>query len=863
VGREAELTELDRLLIDPDVRLLTILGAGGMGKTRLALEAAAAQLNNFEHGVYFVPLAPLDSVEAIVPTVAQVIGFSFYEGAEPRQQLLDYLQRKAKVILMDNFEHLLDGVGLVSDILKAAPRVKILSTSRARLNVQGETLFHLAGMDFPDWEMPEDAGDLEGQADYSAVKLFLQSARRVRPGFELADDDLTYVAHICRLVQGMPLGILVAATWLTMLTPAEIAAEIESSLDFLETDQRDVPERQRSMRAVFDHSWKLLTEREQAVFEALSVFRGGFTRQAATEVTGASLRELRVLVDRSLLQREPGGRYEIHELLRQYAAEKLNQGPGANEAARDRHCAYYAAMLQGFMADLKSPRQTATMAKVDVEIDNVRAAWKWAVERGQVEQVDRALEPMAFYYEQRSYFHEGEAAFRLAADMLACREWEIGESLAEEPGDRARVWATLLAWQGWCTRSMGRIELASQLLRHSLGLLERLQAANQDTRRERAFVLQAMGRAAWWNYNDREQAKRLYEQSLALHEAVRDRWEMGYVAGSFGQFAEQVGAYDEARQLCEESLELRRAVGDYGGTAWMLGMLSIVAIHQGQLEEAERRVREGFTFLEQVGGRDQFFHGLMHLGWASVWLGRFAEACSAGEETLAFNEERRCRDDLFASRLLLSLARVHLGQYEQARAQAQRGLAVAREVGWRLQAGAALRVLGLVALAEEAYAEAQRLLQESVSALRTRDVPHDWAVALVGLGLAARGVGQLPQARKHLYGALHLATELGSCIPLMRGLPVAALLLADEGQSERAVEVYALASRYPCVANSQWYEDIAGQHIAAVAATLPPDVVAAAQERGRARDLDATLAELLDELAGTGTDLPDQPAGLT
>jgi tetratricopeptide (TPR) repeat protein len=500
------------------------------------------------------------------------------------------------------------------------------------------------------------------------------------------------------------------------------------------------------------------------------------------------------------------------------------------------------------MADLKSPRQMATMAKVDGEIDNVRAAWKWAVERGQVEQVDRALEPMAFYYEQRSYFYEGEAAFRLAADRLACREWEIGKSPGQELGDRVRVWATLLAWQGWCSRWMGRIEPASQLLRRSLGLLERLQAANQDTRQERAFVLQAMGHAAWWNYNDREEAKRFYEQSLALYEAVGDRWEVGDLLGSFGQFAEQVGAYDEARRRCEESLALRRAVGDYGGTAWMLGMLSIVATHQGQLEEAERRVREGFASLEQVGGRDQFFHGLKHLGWASVWLGRFADACSAGEETLAFNEERRCRDDVFASRLLLSLARVHLVQYQQARAEAQRGLTVAREVGWRLQAGAALRVLGQVALAEEAYPEAQRLLQESVSALRTRDVPHESAVALVSLGLAARGVGQLPQARQHLYEALHLATELGSCVPLMHGLPAAALLLADEGQSERAVEVYALASRYPCVANSRWYEDIAGQHIAAVAATLPPDVVAAAQERGRARDLDATVAELIDEL---------------
>jgi len=375
VGREAELTELGRLLADPGVRLLTILGAGGMGKTRLALEAGAAQLNNFERGVYFVSLAPLDAVEAIVPTVAEALGFSFYEGGEPRQQLLDYLNQKTVLLLMDNFEHLLDGAGLVTEVLETAPDVKVLSTSRARLSVQGEQLFHLSGMDFPDWETPEDA------LEYSAVKLFLQSARRVQPGFELAAGDLRYVARICRLVQGMPLGILLAAAWLTMLTPAEVAAEIEASLDFLETDLRDVPERQRSMRAIFDHSWNLLTAREQAVMQALSVFRGGFAREAAQQVAGASLRELRSLVDRSLLQRDPAGRYGIHELLRQYAAEKLRKVPAEDAAARDSHCAYYAGFLQGREAQLLGRGQRQALAEIGAEIENVRTAWDWAVAR--------------------------------------------------------------------------------------------------------------------------------------------------------------------------------------------------------------------------------------------------------------------------------------------------------------------------------------------------------------------------------------------------------------------------------------------------------------------------------------------------
>jgi predicted ATPase len=842
VGREAELTELARLLGDSDVRLLTILGAGGMGKTRLALEAAAAELNNFEDGVCFVALAPLKSPEAIVASVAEALGFRFYEGGEPRQQLLDYLRQKAKLILMDNYEHLLDGVGLVSDVLRSAAQVKILSTSRVRLKVQGENLFQLGGMDYPDWETPEDA------LQYSAVKLFLQSARRVRPGFELAVGDLKYVARICRLVQGMPLGILLAAGWLEMLNPGEIADEIEASLDFLETDLRDVPERQRSMRAIFEHSWNLLTEREREVFRGLSVFRGGFSRVAAQEVTGASLRELRALVDKSLLGRESGGRYGIHELLRQYAEEKLDQVPGAGQAVRDSHCTYYTAMLQGFMADLKSSRQMATLAKIDGEIDNVRASWRWAVERGRVEQLDQALEPMAFYYEQRCFWSEAEVALRHAANELACPEWETNASPDEKLRHRVRVWAKLLAWQGVCAFWLRHNESASQVLQRSLEILEGLESTSMDTRQERAFALGTLGYHVGWNLGDREEGRRLLKQSLTLYTAVGGRWEMGYVLANLGFLSENSGAYGEARRYCEESVALRKAVGDCGGTAWSLGMLSIVTLQEGQIEKAGSLIQEGLALLERQGGREQFMPALWFLGWASKWAGKFFEACSVGEETLAFNEERRFRAYSVSARALLSQARVHLGQYRQARTQAQMGLEVAREIGFGLGAGLVLLALGRVALAEESYLEAQRLLEESAAAHREHGAVHDVGISLGSLAIAARAAGQLPQARQQVCEALHMAVKIGSFVVLINALPAAALLLADEGQRERAVEMYALVSRYGYVADSQWYEDVVGRHIAALAATLPPRAAAAAQERGRARDLDATVVELLDAL---------------
>jgi predicted ATPase len=283
------LTDLNDLLTDPTCRLLTIIGPGGIGKTHLAVETARLAVAHFTDGVYFVSLAPLESTDSLIPTIAAALSFSFYEGVAPQQQLLDYLRAKTMLLILDNFEHLLDGTGLVTQILQVAPGLKIVATSRERLKLRDEQLFHLSGIDFP---TPKT---LEAAAETSAVKLFVDSARRVQPDFTLESDDLAQIAEICRLVQGMPLAILLAAAWVELLTPAEIAAELGQSLDFLESEWQDVPNRHHSMRAVFDHSWGLLSEPERETFQQLSVFRGGFTRQAAQEVAGASLKNLRDL----------------------------------------------------------------------------------------------------------------------------------------------------------------------------------------------------------------------------------------------------------------------------------------------------------------------------------------------------------------------------------------------------------------------------------------------------------------------------------------------------------------------------------------------------------------------------------------
>ena len=295
IGREPLLNEIKARIAAPDCRLLTLFGPGGSGKTRLAVEAARqtladAQLGRFPDGVFFVALAPLRSAEAVVPTIAQALDLPLHT-ANLRRQLLDYLRHKHLLLILDNVEHLLGSEGIVDlvvDMLDKAQGVCVLTTSRFRLNAQSEHLVPVGGMDYPELPAParastENPASPSGPtaAGHSAVALFVDAARRVRPGYDPTNNDLARTVRICQQVEGMPLGILLAASWIQTMSLAEIADQTMAqasghSLGFLETESRDVPERHRSMRAVLDHSWALLTAREREAMQGLSVFRGSF-----------------------------------------------------------------------------------------------------------------------------------------------------------------------------------------------------------------------------------------------------------------------------------------------------------------------------------------------------------------------------------------------------------------------------------------------------------------------------------------------------------------------------------------------------------------------------------------------------------
>jgi tetratricopeptide (TPR) repeat protein len=636
----------------------------------------------------------------------------------------------------------------------------------------------------------------------------------------------------------MPLGILLASAWVGMLTPAEIGAEISRSLDFLETDWPDVPERQQSLRTVFDHSWHLLTARERAVMQALSIFRGGFTREAARQVTGASLRELKALVDKSLLQRTSTERYDVHELVRQYVVEKLDQSPASREAIRDRHSAYYTAALRQWGEDLRGARQRAALDEIETDSDNVRVAWHWVVEHGHVERLDQAMEGLVYFYWSHGHYQQGETAFCTAADRLS--------ALSGDKADGLRAATKALLWQSHFCRLLGHRDLTRQLQQKGLALLEKADSAGQDTRPERALFFWLKGHAVFTS--DYEQARQLYEQSLALYREIDDHWGMANALSNLGRAGIFLGTIRKAKQWLEESLAIRQTLGDQKGIANTMVDLALVALVRGQFEQAEHLARESSVKSQELGNRAEAAYGLLILGETLESLGEFAQAHARLEECLIIYDDLGHSNFIASVHTVLGSTDLHQGQYEEARAHTQAGLALARECGLRFRIGFALIMLGCLALTEGTYAEAHRLLQEGVITYQEigQRVDQGWSLAI--LGYAARGLGDRHLARQHFSEALRTFTEIEAFLPLLYALPGVALLLTNEGQVERAVEVYALASRYPLVANSRWFEGIAGQHIAAVAATLPPDVVAAAQERSRAQDLETVVAELLIEL---------------
>ncbi|MCB0155157.1 MAG: AAA family ATPase, partial [Anaerolineae bacterium] len=603
VGREAALDSLQQRLADPEVRLITIVGPGGIGKTRLALALAERQLRPqpgvnptspvFADGIYFVSLAPIKSVETLVQAIAQELAFPLASAQEPTVQLLAYLRHKQMLLVLDNFDYILAGAALISQILQTAVGVKVLVTSRERLNLAQENLWPISGLNFARLTSVEKA------LAYDAVRLFVQRARQVQPDFTLPAEGLPYLERILQGVWGMPLAIELAAAWLNMLSLAEIAAELSQGLDLLEGEVRDVPNRHRSMRLVFDRSWERLEPEERALFKALSVFRGNFSRDAAQQVTGASLRLLAGLVNKSLLASQPdSGRYELHDLIRQYAAEHLQAEPATERTIRDRHSDYYLTLLQTREPALRSHRQKEALAELNADLDNIRTAWETAVAHEEIDRLHRAAFPLWYFYNLRDSLREGEGAFGQAAVMVRGRLSAL--ALDHPKPDQARLECALgefLSHQAQYTFRQGRNVEAAALYQTSLALLRPL-----DDPAALGQALTYCG-VVCWIAGQFEQAWPYLNEGLARFSQLGDKWLQAQTRTFMGMVAHAEGDYPGAYAYLSESMADARALGDPRLMSLVAGQLGQTAQALGRMAEVLDLLRETLRLTTETGDR--------------------------------------------------------------------------------------------------------------------------------------------------------------------------------------------------------------------------------------------------------------------
>jgi predicted ATPase/DNA-binding NarL/FixJ family response regulator len=616
VGRQDELMEIARLLANPDCRLLSLVGPGGIGKTRLALEAAKAYGSAFLNGVYFIPLQPLSSHDLIVPTIAEAIALQFYTGVEAQQQLLEYVHEKSLLLVLDNFEHLLEGAALVSNILNHAPALKVLVTSRERLNLVEEWALEVRGLAVPQAETERDI------EDYDAVQLFLQQARRVQVGFTLATAQKAAAVHICQLVGGMPLGIELAAAWVRALSCQEIALEIERSLDILSTSARNVAPRHRNMHVVLDHSWALLSADERDVYKKLSVFRGKFRKEAAQYVAGATLHTLSSLVDKSLLRVDALGYYEIHELLRQYAQEQLDMLPQEREHTCDLHAGYYAEFMGRREASLKGSLQEEVYREIEDEFDNVRAAWEWSITHHSTKDVERYLWSLKEFFDVRCRFYEGEAAF-----ATAIQAFENGT----QDREKDYILGQLYARQGWFSTRLGAYEKARQEFHKSLVILRRLKCGQ-----EMAFTLAGLGGVSTY-LGDYIDADSYLAEALALAQEFDLRAEIALALLGQLRVAAIGGRYDQGRRLAENCIAASRQVPDTCIESAALNWLAIILYELGDHEEAKRLLQD--SLVKSAPTPPTMTYALAYLGNAATTLEVEDEACSYFYRVLQSTQE--------------------------------------------------------------------------------------------------------------------------------------------------------------------------------------------------------------------------------
>ena len=650
IGREPDLARIETWLGAEDGRLLTIVGLGGAGKTRLALQAARAHTADFLEGVWFAPLAAVPAGGSPAAAIAAAVGCPLTGAGSPEAQLLDYLNGKEMLLILDNVEHLLSRRHLtfLADLLARAPGVRLLVTSRERLNLQAEAVLELVGL-------PHAAG-----GNSPAAQLFTARARRIRPDFDPAGQAAA-LDRLCRLTGGLPLALELAAAWTRALDVAGIVAEIERGLDFLAVDWPDLPARQRSLPAAFDYSWRLLSARERKAYAWLSVFRGGFTLEAARQVCGVSLPLLAGLADKSLLHLDGNGRYRRHPLLLQFAAGKLAEDPAQAAAARRAHARFYGRFLRELEDSLFGGGVEAALAQARPELENVRLAWQTAVAERDTAVINDMADALMLIFDLLGLYEEGAALAQAA--IAALDGGPTRPEAAVLALGRARALASAFAFR------LGHYEKAMVESRAALDLL-----AAWPEMAVYGHALLCAGAAAYGG-EDAAGAVDFWRRAAAAYRAAGLLWGECAAQVNLAEGTLALGDTAAARQYAAAALALARQIKNNDLAATALQILAGAAREERDFNRALAYGREAAALHRQVGHKAQEANALAGLARTALAQEDYRQAVAWLERCVHLLRQAGSRADLNWRLAGLAQAALAAGERETAAAAAREVLA--------------------------------------------------------------------------------------------------------------------------------------------------------------------------------------------
>jgi predicted ATPase/DNA-binding SARP family transcriptional activator len=807
LGREEEIAALVNLLGRPDCRLLTLTGLGGIGKTSLVVAAAPvlAQGGRFPDGLTFVSMAGLSTEELAIAGIARALNLALNNKRDHKGQLVDYLREKKALLVIDNFEHLINSAPLLAELIAAAPGLKILVTSRLPLNLKMEQRLLVSGLDLPSETEKSGAGG--GTRSSAAVRLFEQEAQGMQPDFVISPQNETAVIRICRLVHGIPLAITFAAGWLRLMSTQQIAAEIEQNLDFLASSLRDVPERHRSLRAVFEQSWQMLSGSEKRALARSAIFCGTFTLDALLAITGAAHSDLANLLDKSFLERAGDNRYILHELLRQFAAEKLAENTETAASTAARHARYYLEFVRRNEPLLFAQDSYYALQNLENELGNIDRAWNTAVNQQAWPLIEESLDGLV-------YFYTLSGTYTQIAGMLARAQERV------DPRENASLAGYLSAHQANIFIRKGNFNKAASALEQARTIAQALNDGRLNARlnmsQGRLFELQGsyvkglvvlgeahdfyhqagntvrlariarlMGNLLWrQSYYDR--ALPYYQESLALARQHGDRVFQAVVLGDLGTLYTDSSDFDRALEMLQQARRLDRELGNREGVARHTHNLGRIYRMQENWDQAMIYFKQALQTAEDLGLRRGISVCLSNIGIVYWQTGFYDEAIDHYRRALAIDRALNSKEGI--SNNTGNLANVYrkMGRFDEAEQLNKEALEIAREMGH--QEGVARHLKNSADLYKDRreWLKALEFYDRAVTVYRKFDDPYSLSSALIDQALVSLALKRYAEAALLTREGLALAVAVRRKEYILHGRLRMAQIAYAEGQQETA-----------------------------------------------------------------------------